>query len=158
MNRRKMINMIHALKNKAQVCNFCGEVCFDKPCQCGHGTSRKLMEEQDYRNLLHRITGHYTCSECSDIELSEVLRHFQEHGGINYWQKEKLDHENRIKKLRAMIAKEARSQFGEDAYKARVDGFVRDVVKAKNLWVCDDRQLRQVIGWLRRNRKYGQKA
>lgn len=38
----------------------------------------------------------------------------------------------------------------QDNYKARLEGFLKEVVKKPSLGACDDKELRQVIGWLRR--------
>lgn len=149
MERGKLIGIIHQQKAKALVCDSCGNVFFstDRCPKClalGH-----RIRDEEYRSFLELWSGKRSCSQMDETELQMVANAFDEAGYESYWKKRKAQHNRRRAQMVQIIKREAERTLG-DGWADRLDGFVDKVVGKQSLYSLDDKELRQVIGWLRR--------
>jgi len=144
MPRNDKIALIHIAKAKANVCAN-GSITFNI---CENQT--KLSDEQ-YRNLLKDITGKHSCSTMTDDDLDKVVKFFQCAGFVK---KVEVSQELKARqKTIGVILFLARKVLG-DNYESRLESFLFKKTGEFKLYKLDDKQLRQVVGWLRRYGHY----
>ena len=151
MDREKLLRLIHIARNSARTCPECGKTLFRKDCpDCGTLTVR--LSEERYRSILESF-GASSCRFMAEPELEKVYRFFIQAGFLPRGDPEKSRNAARRRTI-AIISSEAKELFGDEAWERRVEGFVRKGMGKDSLRACDDKELRKVIGWLRRYRKY----
>ena len=155
MERGKLIGIIHQRKAKAMVCDSCGRIYFGSRCPQCHTDGHRIRDEE-YRAALTYWTGKPSCSQMDEIELRMVLTALDDAGYQGYWEGRKKDHQKHQIKTIQIIKREASRVLG-DNWAERLEAFIDKVVGKPSIYSLDDRELRQVIGWLRRlkNRAMG---
>lgn len=152
MNRKKMVGIIHTQRNQCIICNVCGNpISKVGLCSCKNTTGH-VMTDSEYRIFLLHQTGKRSCSEMSDMELQQVIDAFRAVGCSSMWDEQKRKHKESRRKTMAIINTLSRDLFGHDREK-RLLGFLEAKCKKSELHKCSDRELRQVIGWLRKLRQ-----
>ena len=153
MERKRMIGLIHAGTAKLYRCRLCGRIHAGQFClECGSSALQDPVKGLEYENFLYALTGKVSCKDMSDMELEHVLSFLK---GI------RLEGESDARRkawrakrrLIAIIRNQASRLFGGSA-QSRVDGFC-DKCIGKPLERLDEKELRKVIGWLRRLEKSG---
>ena len=149
--RRKLISLIHRQKAKATVCDSCGRISFSKDClDCRSSTHQ--MSDEEYRQFLKLYAGKASCSQMDEMELRMVFTAFDELGWREYWKHQKASHMRRQTQTIQLIKREAERILG-DSWVDRLQGFIDKVIGKSSIYVLNDMELRNVIGWLRRLKK-----
>ena len=149
--RRKLISLIHRQKAKATVCDSCSRISFSKDCpDCRSSTH--LMSDEEYRQFLKLYAGKASCSQMDEMELRMVVNAFDELGWREYWKRQKASHMRRQTQTIHLIKREAERVLG-DSWVDRLQGFIDKVSGKSSIYVLNDMELRNVIGWLRRLKK-----
>lgn len=151
MERSKMIGLIHAKAQKTYRCRMCGRIHAGPIClECGSSAIQDPLTGLAYEGFLFALTGKTSCRVLSDSELEMVLKNLSMIGLEQEGRKKKETWAAR-RKLIGIIRSQATGMFGLNA-QVRVDGFCEKCIK-KTLYQCNEKELRKVIGWLRRFEK-----
>lgn len=153
MGRKETIGKIHEMKSKIRVCANCGRMHYKPICPKCLSPSWHLMDDGEYRTVLCRLTGNLSCSMLDDESLQRVYDEFRSYGWVDI-REGRISLAKAKKKLISVIFSEGKKLFGENEYKARIEGFVEKKTGSKYLSSCSEDQLRMVIGWIRRSEKY----
>lgn len=153
MERRRMISLIHAGTARLYRCRLCGKVHAGEYClECGASALQDPLKGLEYESFLYGLTGKVSCKDMTDGELEHVISVLdgirlegEAEARRNAWRAKR--------KLMAIIRNQASKLFGSSA-ENRVDGFC-DKCIGKPLERLDEKELRKVIGWLRRLEKSG---
>ena len=152
MNRNKMVSIIHMQRNQCIICNLCGKpISKTGLCSCA-ATTGHVMSDSEYRRFLIQQTGKRSCSEMSDVELQQVIDAFRALGCSSIWEEQKRQHRESRKKTMAIINSISKDLFGAER-EYRLLGFLEAKCKKTELYKCSDKELRQVLGWLRKVRQ-----
>ena len=151
MERSKMIGLIHAKAQKTYRCRMCGRIHAGPIClECGSSAIQDPLTGLAYEGFLFALTGKKSCSALSDSELEMVLKNLSMIGLEQEGRKKKEAWAAR-RKLIWIIRSHAIRMFEANA-QIRVDGFCEKCI-GKALERCNEKELRKVIGWLRRLEK-----
>ena len=150
--RRRLVGIVHQQRARAVVCDLCGSIHFQDVCpNCrGHGHG---MTDEEYREFLRVQVGKRSCSQMDKVELQMVVNAFDETGWSEYWRRQRAAHTRRRTQTIQLIKREAERVLG-GSWGDRLQGFIDKVIGASSIYALDDRELRQVIGWLRRLKKH----
>lgn len=154
MERNQLIAIIHVARNNARECPSCGALAYQYACpSCG--TPMIKLRDERYREILEKF-GARSCSNLMNPELEKVYELFKRAGFVPKEDPVKARHERGRKQTIAIIQQAAWRLFA-DEWQKRVNGFIKKTCNKDSLWKLDDKELRQVIGWLNRYKKYMEK-
>lgn len=153
MERKQKIILIHAVTSKLYKCRICGKIHAGHIClECGPSALQDVLKGFEYEKFLYELTGKTSCKDMADEDLEHVISILR---GL------KLESEIEARKrtwvakqrLKAIIRNQAFKMFGSSA-QYRVDGFCCKCI-GKPFERLEEKELRKVIGWLRRLEKNG---
>ncbi len=158
MDRKKLTAMIHIARANAVICPKCGHIQFSETTCTTCRSAAMAMTDSEYRRYLKRITGKESARFMDDTELDKVYQFFCLAGFRPKPRNPdpiKEEHKISRKKTMGIILNLAREQLSGD-WEKRLEGFIKEKTQGKTrLYQCTDTELRQIIGWLRRKKKYG---
>ena len=153
MERSKMIDVIHSKTQNIYRCRICGRFHAGPIClECVSSSIQDSLAGIVYENFLFSLTGKTSCRALSDQELEKVLESLS----LICLEMEKQKRREAWmarRKLMGIIRSQATRMFEANA-QIRVDGFCEKCI-GKALERCNEKELRKVIGWLRRLEKRG---
>lgn len=135
------------------MCMDCGAVTFGSFCELCSSDRLIRISDNRYREVLINITGKSSCSQMKGEELKAVVDFFNQAGWPKYSDREQVKAADAKAVLRTIVRKKSKALYG-DSCEQRVNGFCQKVLDVEVLEDCDFKQLRRVIGWLRRYQKY----
>lgn len=149
--RVKLIGLIHRQKAKAMVCDSCGRIFFSEACpDCRKNAHR--MKDEEYRSFLMFHAGKASCSQMDELEMKMIVTAFDDAGWKDYWKRQKASYMKRRTQTIQIIKREAERVLG-DSWAERLQGFIDKVIGKSSIYMLDETELRNVIGWLRRLKK-----
>lgn len=161
MKKRDYIKLIHIARNITFRCPACGKLISKDvssiPVCSDCAISMVPMTDEDYRKLLLSLTGKESAKFLDEEELEKVYMLFKS-CGFNVRTKANMDlveqeYQDGRKKTIGIILSEAKRTLGP-SWKHRLDKFVASKNNGETvLYRLPDNQLRQVLGWIRRNAK-----
>lgn len=154
--RKKLIKLIHIAKSNVMECCFCGRLSIHGACPVCLEYTVPLSDER-YRQILKDVTGKESTRFMDEDELQKVYSVFTA-AGFAPIDKKELDSVERAyqdgrRKTIGVALRLAKQTLGSD-WENRLEGFVFSKTEKKKLYQLDDNQLRMVVGWLRRRKKY----
>ena len=162
MTRKDYIRLIHIARGRTYRCSACGRLSYKsedpQPVCCDCGISMHRISDIEYRQrILSPLTGKQSTKLMDDVELEKVYSLFTR---LGFKPKEKSadsvmqEYQDGRKKTIAVILSEAKAVLGP-AWQSRLNNFVASKTGGESsLYKLSDIQLRQVVGWIRRYRKY----
>lgn len=155
VNRQALIAKIHIAKKAALRCTECGRIHYDEFCpDCGSEIP-KVLSDEEYRGTLGMLTGFSSCAEMDEPALQVVGDFFDRCGFKEAYPYVSPAAERKKQRRHVLwnIRRVAPEVLGEN-WESRVEGFVRNRIGKATLEWCDEEELRKVIGWVNRIRKY----
>lgn len=141
---------IHMKVSKLRVCNICGKIHMEYVCPgCGSSTWHGITNEE-YRTFLTEITGKNSCRKMNEVELDRVLHYLSILGFDKNIDEAYTRAQNAKKKQISLVYKIGKKVLGPETYESRIKGFMEKTIGKKYIWHCDEKELRKIIGWLRR--------
>lgn len=124
-NRSRLIGLIHMQKNAAS------------------------LSDDEYRLIIAGATGKESCSVCDMKELYSVFHDMNavlENKGHRPFYFHKVNNSNTKPSVKDAVVSRCKKLFG-DNWNDRLQGFLNRMGK-KSLFNCNDKEVRQIMGWL----------
>lgn len=159
MNRKDYTRLIHIARNQCTRCPACGKLrCREEEdgvAVCGDcGIAMEPLSEDHYRQLLRTVAGADSCRFLDEAGLEKVYALFtscgfrpRTGGGVDRVER---DWQEGRRRTMAVIVSEAKRTLGP-SWQHRLNAFVASKNDGETrLHRLSDSQLRQVVGWIRR--------
>lgn len=165
MTRKDYIKLIHIARNMTFRCPACGKLISKEmnisPVCNDCGLTLEPLSDADYRKLLSNITGKESSKFLADEELEKVYQLFISCGFRPRTESRidqiEHDYQEGRRKTISIILSEARRTLGP-SWQYRLEKFIASKNNGQTmLYKLPDNQLRQILGWVRRNAKTLQK-
>ena len=149
--RSRRMASIHIALKQAKVCS-CGEITFNNRCSiCDNNARLSPMFDDQYRDFLFSLFKKRSCKDCTDSELSIVLKEFSNKGFVlqpgiaqNITQ--------RKNGMLCQLANLARQIFGDD-WESRLNGFCKDKFDLDSFGLLKTEQVTRCFAFLRGYKK-----
>lgn len=148
MTRNELIALIHIAKNQMRICGDCNTLTTNMVC-CEGETGK--FTQPDYRLLLKQITAKESTRFMNMAELEKVYSLFKKAG----FEPKLTPYKAGRKRTINIILSMAGAKLGPD-WDTRLKAFTKAKTGKELLYKCSDKELRMIIGWLRRIKEENQ--